>query len=464
MGSIKDKLDYLEETKDLIKTAIEDKGISIADTDTFRDYATKIASIDGSGGNFITFVTDSGNISTNPFILEGKKPGLYFFINATNTVFMSTVYLRGGNSNTTNISFLPINGALLIINEYDASLPSNTNLALYLDSTFDSFASIYKSTGTSGLGTYSTLERSLMGVNLVSAQTISGKKTFSTLPESSVVPTTDNQLVNKTYVDSTIATQINNLNSFVDATSLIGWYGSSADGTNLTTEYGLEPSTVQSLVVGSKLEWPSTLETGVTNTATVIFCKGKTSYKPEGGMYFIKTIIIGSQPTFEYTYCYDEVEVYKNIWPDNTSGGNACFTTDTLVTTADNQIAIGDIKIGDKVLSANSTTNVTEFKEVVNIVKHDVSEVIEITVENETLRTTASHPFITKNRGEVIAKWLEVGDELIDNNAKEHKITNIKKVKTNETVYEILVKDNHNYYVGKNKVLVSNEPSVIYNK
>lgn len=34
------------------------------------------------------------------------------------------------------------------------------------------------------------------------AQTISGKKTFSTLPESSVTPTTANQLINKNYVDT----------------------------------------------------------------------------------------------------------------------------------------------------------------------------------------------------------------------------------------------------------------------
>ena len=34
------------------------------------------------------------------------------------------------------------------------------------------------------------------------AQTISAKKTFSTLPESSVTPTTANQLVNKNYVDT----------------------------------------------------------------------------------------------------------------------------------------------------------------------------------------------------------------------------------------------------------------------
>lgn len=39
-------------------------------------------------------------------------------------------------------------------------------------------------------------------VTMSTAQTISGKKTFSTLPESSVAPTTANQLVNKNYVDT----------------------------------------------------------------------------------------------------------------------------------------------------------------------------------------------------------------------------------------------------------------------
>ena len=39
-------------------------------------------------------------------------------------------------------------------------------------------------------------------VTLNGAQTISGKKTFSILPESSVTPTTANQLINKNYVDS----------------------------------------------------------------------------------------------------------------------------------------------------------------------------------------------------------------------------------------------------------------------
>lgn len=39
-------------------------------------------------------------------------------------------------------------------------------------------------------------------VTLDGTQTIAGKKTFSTLPESSVTPTTANQLINKNYVDT----------------------------------------------------------------------------------------------------------------------------------------------------------------------------------------------------------------------------------------------------------------------
>lgn len=41
-----DKLNYLLETKEEIKAAIVAKGVSVADTDTFRGYANKIAAIE----------------------------------------------------------------------------------------------------------------------------------------------------------------------------------------------------------------------------------------------------------------------------------------------------------------------------------------------------------------------------------------------------------------------------------
>lgn len=50
MGTIAEKLTYLNETKNAIKEAIVNKGVSVNDSDTFRSYADKISSIEAGGG------------------------------------------------------------------------------------------------------------------------------------------------------------------------------------------------------------------------------------------------------------------------------------------------------------------------------------------------------------------------------------------------------------------------------
>lgn len=49
--TIADKLNYLNDTKQAIKQAITDKGVDVLETDTFRSYADKIASIEAGGGS-----------------------------------------------------------------------------------------------------------------------------------------------------------------------------------------------------------------------------------------------------------------------------------------------------------------------------------------------------------------------------------------------------------------------------
>lgn len=49
MGTINDKLAYLDDTKLAIKEAIQNKGVSVTDEDTFRSYAEKINSIEAGG-------------------------------------------------------------------------------------------------------------------------------------------------------------------------------------------------------------------------------------------------------------------------------------------------------------------------------------------------------------------------------------------------------------------------------
>lgn len=50
MGTIAEKLNYLNTTKANIKNAIIEKGVSVSDNDTFRSYATKISDISSGGG------------------------------------------------------------------------------------------------------------------------------------------------------------------------------------------------------------------------------------------------------------------------------------------------------------------------------------------------------------------------------------------------------------------------------
>lgn len=57
-----DKLNYLSETKDAIKQAIVNKGVTVDDSTTFREYADKIGSIEGGGSCPVTLVdTFAGN-------------------------------------------------------------------------------------------------------------------------------------------------------------------------------------------------------------------------------------------------------------------------------------------------------------------------------------------------------------------------------------------------------------------
>lgn len=66
MSSIEDKLLYLQQTKSLIKDAIENKGQIISDTDTFRSYVDKINDIDTGNGEVKLFKSlDELTSSTN---------------------------------------------------------------------------------------------------------------------------------------------------------------------------------------------------------------------------------------------------------------------------------------------------------------------------------------------------------------------------------------------------------------
>ena len=150
---------------------------------------------------------------------------------------------------------------------------------------------------------------------------------------------------------------------------------------------------------------------------------------------------------------------------DYVSGGGAvaCFTKDTQVETENGFKSISKIEVGDKVYSYNFETEEIELKEVDKVVKHEIKEITNIYTDNEILETTWSHPFYVVLKGSKLAKDLKVKDQLRMKNNMLTKINmiTISELKNKRMVYEIRVKDNHNYFVGNTGVLVFNETSVL---
>ena len=72
MGTLKEKLSYLSETKEAIKQALITQQVTVTDEDTFRSYADKIAGIEGGGGGSKVISTmpasNAGSINTDNMI------------------------------------------------------------------------------------------------------------------------------------------------------------------------------------------------------------------------------------------------------------------------------------------------------------------------------------------------------------------------------------------------------------
>ena len=131
-----------------------------------------------------------------------------------------------------------------------------------------------------------------------------------------------------------------------------------------------------------------------------------------------------------------------------------CFTGDTLVSTEEGNRRIDEIKPGDKVLSYNTETGENELQEVknVSVSKTDILVHI-ITDDGRDIETTMFHPFYVKNE-DGTGEWkaasnLKAGDELLSEDGKKVKVSEVKVEKLAEeiTVYNLELDEVHTYYV-----------------
>lgn len=108
-------------------------------------------------------------------------------------------YILGKSTNASTINYNELQ------NKPKLNTANSTSLAVNESEELKGIISLHKVAKT---GSYNDLLNKPAPVDLSNyvtlngTQTITGKKTFSTLPESSVTPTTANQLINKNYVDT----------------------------------------------------------------------------------------------------------------------------------------------------------------------------------------------------------------------------------------------------------------------
>lgn len=142
-------------------------------------------------------------------------------------------------------------------------------------------------------------------------------------------------------------------------------------------------------------------------------------------------------------------------------GGKSCFVAGTLVRVLDGYKNIEDIQKGDLVLSYNTDKKINEYSEVVATMIHNTTEAIySLYIEDDIIEATGIHPFFVKRDKKV--DWIEaenllIGDYVLFADGTWHRVDDIEVKILSTTVYNFEVSGNHNYYVGKNSILVHNK-------
>jgi len=134
------------------------------------------------------------------------------------------------------------------------------------------------------------------------------------------------------------------------------------------------------------------------------------------------------------------------------------LVTGTLVHTETGLKPIQEIPIGEKVLSFDERTEQTSYQPVLGIVsKHQKYQLVKITLDSgESLEATAGHPFYVPGKGWNAAGNLKVGEALRLQNGITVVIKEVDTSVRTEIVYNFTVANYHNYFVGRDGVLVHN--------
>ena len=163
------------------------------------------------------FYVTEGNNSSNPFIFGNHEPGIYFLKQpelGIGNMGTAKAYFKGFDSSSSVIQVtVSYDQPILYVKDINETNADEYFAYHYYKEVTLQGVSVYKRLFTkssdASIGLYvGEASSAFSGVSLYNNQTVSGVKTFSSLPESSATPTTANQLTNKAYVDSKLSAAV----------------------------------------------------------------------------------------------------------------------------------------------------------------------------------------------------------------------------------------------------------------
>lgn len=125
-----------------------------------------------------------------------------------------------------------------------------------------------------------------------------------------------------------------------------------------------------------------------------------------------------------------------------------CLAEGTWIKCLNGKKKIEEVRAGDFVKSYNEATRKFEFKEAIHVWRKGVKNIITLKLGKRIVKCTSEHKFLTIN-GWSFARDLKVGTVLVSNVPPFYraKITGVLDEQEESAVFDIEVKDNHNFIV-----------------
>jgi hypothetical protein len=137
---------------------------------------------------------------------------------------------------------------------------------------------------------------------------------------------------------------------------------------------------------------------------------------------------------------------------------STCFAAGTKVATDKGLVNIEEIKVGDQVLSKDTTTGEVTYKKVLSTSENETAGIVRVYVGDETVECSQEHPFWVVGKGWVAAKDLLEADQVLTSGDEVLEVRKIEMVDFEEKIktYNFQIADFHTYFITKKEILVHN--------